>query len=186
MRDLWKRLSAPFLIVKREKLYIGWVVYSVIFGMINFIAAFLMGDTENLKSYIQTGQLYTFSIALCSPLIIDTLLSIKVERKLTGATHFLGYKITGIAIVFISVIAMVFLWIGENCGNLFTQVIFTLLSLFMAYYLFLVGHMKEHDSITGEYDDQEYLKSENNRIEETQNKLEDASEYDTKGGKIAI
>jgi fatty acid desaturase len=109
-----------------------------------------------------------------------------VERKLTGATHFLGYKITGIAIVFISVIAMVFLWLGENCGNLFTQVIFTLLSLFMAYYMFLVGHMKEHDSITGEYDDQEYLKSENNRIEETQNKLEDASEYDTKGGKIAI
>ena len=180
------KFFAPFLIVKREKLYIGWVIYAIIFGLINLLGDILMGNISAFSEYITTGQFYTFSIALCSPLIVDMLLSIIVERKTTKKVHFLSYKIPTVLITFILTLIMAFLWVGDYKGKLLLQVFLTIISLFLAYYMFLVSHMQDHNDITEEYDDKEYLKTENQRLQEVQNKVDEIINIDMKGDIVEI
>lgn len=181
-----KSLLAPFVIVKREKMYIGWIIYAVLFGLINFIADLLMGNLENVFEYIRTGQFYTFSIALISPFIIDILLSILVEWRSTKSVHFLKYKITCILITIVLMIIMTFLWLGDHKQFLGLQVVFTTISLTISYYMFLVSHMQEHAPVTQQYDDKEYLDCENERLESVQQKANETSLIDMKGEHITL
>lgn len=125
----FRTLIAPFVIVKREKLYIGWVFYTLIFGLINLIADLLMGNFDNVEEYIKTGQFYTFSIALVSPFIIEILLGILVEWRLTKKAHFLRYKIPCVLISVVLMIVITFLWIGNYKSNIVIQFVCTLVSL---------------------------------------------------------
>lgn len=186
MKNFLKAIFAPFVIVKREKLYIGWIIYAIFFGMLNFLADTFMGNFESITNYISSGQFYTFSIALCAPFIIDLLLSIIVGHRSDQGIHFLKYKITTISITIILLCIMTFLWMGKFKGILILQIILTLISLFLSYYMFLVGHMQEHIEVTSKYDDKEYLKLENDRIEAVQNKTSTVSEVDMKGEKVSI
>ena len=181
-----EKLFAPFVIVKREKLYSGWIIYAVIFGMINIFADLLMGSGTAFPEHVTTGQFYTFSIALCTPLLVDMLLSIIVERRSMGKVHFLSYKIVSVLIAFLLTIIMTFLWMGTYKDSLVSQIIFTIISLFLAYYMFLVSHMQNHSDITEEYDDKEYLETENKRLQEVQDKVEEVNKVDMKGDIVNI
>ena len=181
-----KNFFAPFILIKREKFYIGWIVYAIVFGMFNLIADLFSGNRLGLTNYFETGQFYTFSIALCAPLVIDLLLGMKVEHGLTQKVHFLKYKlfVISIAIVFIFITSA--LWSGNFRGSLKAQLLITVISLFLSYYMFLIGHMQEHADITQKYDDKGYLEEEKNRLEATKEKLNETSEVELKGGKVSI
>ncbi len=186
MKNFFAQLFAPFIIVKREKLYIGWIVYAVIFGMINLIADMLMGKLENLPEYIKTGQFYTFSIALCAPFIVDILLSIIVEWKTAQKVHFLKYKIASILFTVILVLIMTFLWLGDFKSIIFPQILCTIFSLCLSYYMFLINHMFEHFDVTETFDDKTYLLDENNRIKEVEEKVSDVNELNMKGETVTL
>lgn len=180
----FRNFFAPFILIKREKFYIGWIIYAIIFGMFNLIADLFGG--LGLTNYYETGQFYTFSIALCAPLIIDLLLGMKVEHGLTQKVHFLKYKIFVISVAIVLIFITSALWSGIFRSNLKIQILVTALSLFLSYYMFLIGHMQEHSDITQKYDDKGYLEEEKNRIEATKEKLNETSEMETKGGKVSI
>lgn len=145
-----------------------------------------MGNLENIEEYIKTGQFYTFSIALVSPFIIEILLGILVERRLTKKVHFLKYKIPSTLISIILMILMSFLWMGNYKSNIIIQIACTFFSLLLSYYMFLISHMQEHSAITQKYDDTEYLNEENERIQNVQEKASEDIQFQVKGEEINI
>lgn len=186
MKNFLKNFFAPFVIVKREKLYIGWIFYAVFFGMINLLADVLMGKLENLPEYINSGQFYTFSIALCAPFIVDILLSIIVEWKTSQKVHFLKYKVVSILFTVIVILIMTFLWLGNFKSILFLQILFTVLSLCFSYYMFLITHMFDHFEVTKNFDDQAYLNDENTRLKDVEEKTSGVTELTMKGETVAL
>ena len=106
----------------------------------------------------------SFSISILSPLLAEIFIKLVVNKKSGKVTEFLAYKITMCAIGFVLVLILAFLWIGKYKGLFILQFIMGIVSIVISFYIYCVLQMDSHMNVVGEYDDNEYLTKEKERM----------------------
>lgn len=184
--SFWKKLRAPTLIICEEKLYLIWLVFTIFFGLINIWAGIFLGKNEDVTGAINEGIIYTFSISILSPLLAEIFIKLVVNKKSGKVTEFLAYKITMCAIGFVLVLILAFLWIGKYKGLFILQFIMGIVSIVISFYIYCVLQMDSHMNVVGEYDDNEYLTKEKERMSGIDEEAKKIEKIDSEDGEILL
>ena len=73
---------APLYVVRKEHLYIVWIVFVVFFGLINIWGGLLLGKITTVKEAFDAGVIYTFSISICAPFLAEVKIRQVVLKKM--------------------------------------------------------------------------------------------------------
>lgn len=181
-----KPILAPLYIVKEEKLYLIWVGFVIFFGLINVWAGLLLGKFEDVSSAFYEGIVYTYSISICAPFLAEVLLKQVVKKKSGERTEFVSYQVSACAFNIILILVLTFLWLGTFKSNTLLQIFLGIISSLFSFYMYCIGQMELHKGIVGEYDDDEYLKDEKNRMNKTEKSAKKIKKIEDKEGEIIL
>ena len=184
--NFWEKLIAPVVVVKREKTYFFWVIFVALFGLINIWAGFLMGETDMIKSALDEGIIYTFSVSLCAPFCTDIFIEMLVDKRSNEKSMFVTYKVITGLLNIVWIIALCFLWLGKHKGSYVSQTIVGVVSVIFSFYMYCIGKMERHKDITHKFDDSEYLSEENERINDLQTEAYKTDKIETGKGDIKL
>ena len=183
-----RNIFVPFHIIKKEKAYIGWIVFTLMFGLLNIWGGLLIYGFDNVVDAFMEGTGYTFAISICAPLVADILLNLIVDKKNGDKIQWLSYKLISVFfdIVFIFITAL--LWCGVLRGSLITQIIIGLISLILSLYIYCVSQMAKHHDIMDQYDDVEYnyLEKEYIRIKDLDANASNLEKIESESGEIEV
>lgn len=175
-----KRIKAPFLILKRECFYYFWLLFVVVFGLINIWIGLIIDKQEVINSFL-TGHLYTFSIALCAPFFMILLQNFIISRSQRREVHFTRYKIACLLINLFWILFILFLCF-EAKQSLILQILTSSLSIAFAFYMYCVNEMATHKGLLNEFEDSDYLKREEEDMKEIKSKKDKLDKIDEEGG----
>lgn len=179
-------ILAPLYIVKEEKMYFIWIVFVIIFGLLNVWAGILLGKFQDTKGAFDEGIIYTYSISILAPFLAEMLIKQIVNKRRGEPTSFLAYHIGSYAGNIILILVLTLLWLGAHKSNYILQIIFGLISSFFSFYMYCIHQMSLHKSIVGEYDDDEYLTNEKDRMNEVEKKSKKVGQIEGEKGDIKL
>lgn len=181
-----KPLLAPLYVIKEEKAYLIWVFFVVFFGLINIWAAFLLGEIESVSSAISEGIVYTYSISICAPFLAEVLVKVIGNKREKKLMSFAWYYVITSAINIVLILVLTFLWMGKYKGSIGIQVLVAIVATAFSFYMYCISQMEKHETLVGQYDDCEYLKSEKARMNQTEIAADKLLRIDGEEGEIEI
>ena len=181
-----KPILAPLYVVKEEKAYLSWVLFVVFCGLINLWAAFLLGETESVKSAMNEGIVYTYSISICSPFLAEMLVKVIGKKRENKMMSFAWYHVATSALNIVIILILTFLWLGKYKGSIGLQILIAIVSTAFSFYMYCIAQMEKHEVIVGQYDDDEYLSKEKMRMDLTESAAQQLVTIDGEEGEIEI
>ncbi len=160
-------LFAPFKIIKIEFFYLSWIIFVIFFGLFDLWFGVLNADWERVKSTVANGTLYTFSISICIPFIVEFCLSWLLDKQNYRQSKFVRYKVFAIIIDTIFTTIMTILWLGNAKNNTLLQIIICILAIIFAFYMYCVERMPEYDHLSI-FDDNYLASVQKNMYDKTQ------------------
>lgn len=157
----------PFKILKKEKLYFSWLVFILIFGFANIIVELLMGEKESVQRAILGGQVYLFSLSVCTPFIAAFALDIIVKKKNKLESQCMIIKIVSILINSIFIFFNAILWVGIYKNSIMIQIIVLTVTIAFSLYMFCVQDLHNHSDILPLCIDKPYLEQERQGMDDT-------------------
>ena len=185
---MFKKICAPFVVIKHEKSYIIWVLTVFVFGLINVWGSILLSGFNSFLSVLSDGPGYTFAISICVPQVAEVIIRLIVDRRNNRKWHFVAYKLIPVLIIIPFVVLLAFLWTGILIENMIIQVIMVIISIFMSFYLYCVNQMEQHPEITQEFDDipYDYLNNEKNDMNKLDKDSKNIKNAKTRNGVIKL
>ncbi len=185
---MWKRIFAPFQIIKYEKAYLIWVVSVILFGLLNVWGGVLLTGCSTFFEAIEDGTGYTFAISVCVPQVAEILIKFIVDRRNDREWHLVSYKLIPIWLNILFVVLVTFLWGVMFKDNTIVQLLVVVISIAISFYSYCVNQMEQHTVLVELYDDKkyEYVKSENNKIKELEEKAKSIDTITTRNGVMKL
>lgn len=178
-----KNISPVFMLLHKEKKYLLWFAYTIIFGLFNIIAGILLKQKNVWSQCIKEGQFYTFAISLCIPFCFTLFMSLLTQKKRKQLPNFIGRKIVCCSLCFILSFFCAILWAGDYKNNPIIQIITGIFSILFGFYMYSISEMENFKDITDKFDDKPYCEDEDESIQQTKNKAKQAKS-DRRGNKL--
>ena len=168
-------------LVKKEKLYVIWPFGMVVVGFINIIASAILGSDSIFSSAIQNGQVYLFSLSICTPFMVTQVLNNFINVRKEEKSHCQVLKSYTSIINFIVIFISVLLWCGKYKDNTIWQGIILLVAIGLSFFMFCLDEVEKHPDILPEWDDDNYIYKEQERMDEILKKSKDINEIKGEG-----
>ncbi len=182
----FSKIFAPFTVCKAEIAHLLWILVVLVFGLFNFLVALTQGHFDMINSAFADGTLYVFSISICAPFIFELLEPILVDKKNQKLSHFVTFIVISVIVDVVWVFILACIWGGVYRGDFWCQLIFGVLSIVYAFYMYCITKMEKYLPYTKEYDDAPYLEQEKNAMHELEQNAENTTSISEDGKEVIV
>ena len=145
-KTIKKNFLTPLRVVGIQKVYWFWLIIIPLISCFPFLIDLFSWKTQNMVEKFSQGFFYTVCIALLVPFLFGMLIdSVVSHNNRTGPRHY-TYKVSaGLATLGLIIIlfALNFSSISQT-ANIIIQIIFFIVALFFAFYMFCINSMEDH------------------------------------------
>ena len=194
---LFSFLKFPFIILKKDKIVICWIVTTILVGFFTNFSQLLRGET--IEDSFQQGNIYIFSITLLITVLSDAIIYLLSEDKkseanrklhettiendklspVIGKTSITSYLCFIILFIFLMVITSLLLYSGIYRTCYFFQILIVVISIYTTFFYYCLNRLIQYPQNYGDY-----LETENKEIEKLDENNEGISGFkDEKTGK---
>lgn len=184
MATVFRRIITPLTVVRKNWIYLLWLVGVVFIGLINIVATLLISPNE-INNIFNEGMIYFSALAMFAPHIPSFLVEQNVSKKQGRKTRFFNYKTPVLLAEFLICILIPLLWAGIYRGSFTIQVIIWLSALFVVFYMYCAVEMENYEEYDA-FDDDSYINGENKRMSDTEKKSKELSTMETDEGIIEV
>lgn len=179
MLESLKSLLLPLKVLKKEKFFVFWPIYTLFCAIITLISDLLNNNLVN------SGFLFAYSIGILCPMIFSFLTDALMSKKAGTSTKFVSIKAVYLIISIMLTISSIIAYCTEVIkDNKLCQIIFFIISTFVAFLYYLSNIMNYFEDYVELYDDIPYLVNENKRQKEIENKSKHINKNEIGGLKI--
>lgn len=164
--SVWSRFTAPFRVLKIEKIYAAWLFILVI-SFAGCIVDFFNGD---ILANLEKGILFSTCFAVVAPFLIEFAIDLLNKKRSKASEHFWGYKAWMMILHVFTLFILFSAYMSDIKGNIIFQTITTAVLGFLSFYTYLVNKMEQHVGILTEYQDKPYDEVERIELEKMQQK----------------
>ena len=194
---LFSFLKFTFIILKKDKIVICWIVTTILVGFFTNFSQLLRGET--IEDSFQQGNIYIFSITLLITVLSDAIIYLLSEDKkseanrklhettiendkllpVIGKTSITSYLCFIILFIFLMVITSLLLYSGIYRTCYFFQILIVVISIYTTFFYYCLNRLIQYPQNYGDY-----LETENKEIEKLDENNEGISGFkDEKTGK---
>lgn len=163
------KVFKPYAILKTEKIYFLWLIFTVFFGLLNIWGSLLNNGFNEITSILNSGDLYIFSISTCAAFLGDMIIGLVESRRSNETFKFATYYAWSSTIIIILIFCCSFLVNGIFKSNWPAQIILSCTAIFVSFYLYCLSKAGRDSELTEEMDDKSYEESRNSELEKIQN-----------------
>lgn len=152
----WKKLTAPFMVLRIEKFYGFWIISY----MISFAGIIIDLFNHDFSNSINNGMVFSTCMAVIAPLLIEFLSDYIAENRRKSKEEYSVYKGWTMATCVV-VLILLFLFYGTEMKSSFiAQLVCFLLVFVISFYTYLVTKMQIHSTLLDDFKDQSYADAE--------------------------
>ena len=148
-RSVWSNFTAPFKVLKIEKIYAAWLFILVI-SFAGCIVDLINGD---ICASLEKGILFSTCFAVVAPFLIEFAIDLLNKKRSRVSEHFWGYKAWMMILHVFTLFILFSAYMSNVKGNIIFQTIATAVVGFLSFYTYLVNKMEQHAGILTEYQD---------------------------------
>ena len=162
IKKWWKLVTAPFRLLRIEKIYYTWFI--ILF--ISYAGCFVDWANGEIGDSLLKGILFSTSFAVLAPFTIDFLVYYLGSARRKKEESFSGYKAWSLLFCFVTIFLIGVLYATKEKSNIPLQFGITAFVCILSFYTHLVNKMDDHPSILDDCKDVPYAEAERKLAEE--------------------
>lgn len=178
IKGAWARFTAPFRVLKIEKIYAAWL-FILIISFAGCIVDCFNGD---ILASLEKGILFSTCFAVVAPFLIEFAIDLLNKYRSKASEHFWGYKAWMMVLHVFTLFMLFIAYMSDIKGHILFQIIATAVVGFVSFYTYLVNKMEQHARILTEYQDKPYDEIERLELENMQRKAKEINSITGQNG----
>lgn len=171
IKGAWTRFTAPFRVLRIEKIYAAWLFILII----SFAGCIVDCFNGEILFILEKGILFSTCFAVVAPFLIEFAIDFLNKYRSKATEHFGVYKAWMLILHVVTLFILFTAYMSDMKGNTVFQLVITCIVGFLSFYTYLVNKMEQHVSILSEYQDKPYAEVERIELENMQRKAKEIS-----------